>query len=175
MEETLNLPPFPPLEWDDYCWTGDIVLGAWAASGESVMLNVATPDDEPASPSPAQAAACRHLQDHQETTRDAILEAVFAKYAEMQEQYGYKGEDAKALMPDIERPEQLRALLTLFSVHLFTAAKDGVAYVGFLFGCTWDEEHGAGAMTHAGRVVEVGGADTAVLEWIATADAEQRA
>ena len=44
--------------------------------------------------------------------------------------------------------------------------------MGFKFGCTWDDEHGLGVMTHRGHVVEVGGADTAFLEWIAEADAE---
>ncbi len=28
-------------------------------------------------------------------------------------------------------------------------------------GCTWDEEHGVGVLTHKGRVVKLGQADTA--------------
>jgi hypothetical protein len=35
------------------------------------------------------------------------------------------------------------------------------------FGCTWDKEHGLGVMTHQTLVIEIGGADTAFLEWIA--------
>ena len=190
MEDALNMPPFPPLEWDDWAWVGSIRLGAWAgfrsrrgpyASADSAApsdgsadLCVMTLDEARVLPSPEQAAACRHLREHQEATRDAILAAVFAAYPALQERYGYEGEDA-ALMPDLAGPDQLRALIGLSGVHCFPVARDGVAYVGFEFGCAWDGEHGLGAMTHAGRVVEVGGADTAILEWIAAQDAEKGA
>jgi hypothetical protein len=45
-------------------------------------------------------------------------------------------------------------------------------YVGFEFGCTWDDEHGLGVLMHGERVVDVGGAETAFLLWIAERDAE---
>ncbi len=45
--------------------------------------------------------------------------------------------------------------------------------MGYEFGSNWEEEHGLGAMTHAGRVVDIGGGDTAILEWIAKEDAEK--
>lgn len=192
MDDILTLPPFPPLEWEDgYAWTGTIVLDAWAgfqsrrgpygslsaatASDGAAALNVMTPNDEKTPPSPAQAAACQYLRDHQEEIRDAVLQAVFAKYPDLQELYGYEGDEASEYLPDIERPEQLRALIGLSNVHIFATAKDGMVYVGLEFGCTWDSEHGLGAMTHTSRVVEIGGADTAILEWIATADAERSA
>lgn len=44
--------------------------------------------------------------------------------------------------------------------RVLSVEKDGEAYIGFEFGCPWDREHGLGVMTHAGRVVEVGQADT---------------
>lgn len=45
-----------------------------------------------------------------------------------------------------------------------------MAYVGFSFWCTWDDEHGLGVMTHKNRVVKIGGVDTALLNWIAESD-----
>lgn len=45
-----------------------------------------------------------------------------------------------------------------------------MAYVGYEFRCTWDEEHGMGVMTHKNRVVAIGGADVSILEWIAESD-----
>jgi hypothetical protein len=63
-------------------------------------------------------------------------------------------------------------LIGLSSVHVLSVAKDGIAYIGFEFGCTWDGEHGLGVMTHRDRVIEVGGADTSFLAWIAEQDAE---
>lgn len=48
--------------------------------------------------------------------------------------------------------------------------KDGYAYVGYEFGCTWDEEHGLGFMTYKDRIVDFGGADSAFLTWVARKD-----
>jgi hypothetical protein len=48
--------------------------------------------------------------------------------------------------------------------------KDGIPYAGFEFGCTWDDEHGLGVLMHGTRAVDIGGADTAFLLWIAEQD-----
>ncbi len=192
MSELLNLPPFPPLAWRESFgsgdWKGAFVLPAWAGclpgrgpymprdlpapSDGSVSLSVDSPDRVGALPTPEQAAAFRHLVDHQQETRDAILRAVFDSYPDEQEACGWEGADAAERMPDLQKPEGLRALIGLSTVYLLAVAKDGFAYVSFEFRCLWDQEHGLGAMTHAGRVVQVGGADTAILEWIAMQDAE---
>ncbi len=47
---------------------------------------------------------------------------------------------------------------------------EGEAYVGYQFACGWDDEHELGVMTHRGRVVSIGGGDTAFLSWIAKRD-----
>ena len=192
MEKTLDLPPFPPLEWEESYGSGDwkspLTLPAWEASQDGherillraspmpsdglVTLSVASPDRVGALPTAEQAAAYLHLVDHQGEIRDAILQAVFDRYPEEQEAYGYTDEEAEELMPDLQSRDQLRTLVSLLSVYILTVAKRGTAYVSFEFRCRWDVEHGLGAMTHAGRVVEVGGADTALLGWIATRDAE---
>lgn len=43
-------------------------------------------------------------------------------------------------------------------------SKDGFAYVGFELGCSWDEEHGLGVLTHKDHVVKIGEAETAFEE-----------
>ena len=55
------------------------------------------------------------------------------------------------------------SLIGVGIVHVLAEAKAGHAYVGFEMGCTWDEEHGLGVLTHIGRVVELGQADTAFV------------
>jgi len=188
MEETLNASSFPPLRWDEYFWTSTIVLRAWAGfqsrlgpygtlssttgSDGTARLTVNTADEKQSPPAPEQTTAYQHLVAQQESVRDAILQAVFQAYPELQESYGYEAEEAREFMPDIERPDQFKTLIGLSNVHILTVAHDGIAYVGFEFGCTWDNEHGLGVMTHRGRVVEVGGADTAFLDWIAERDVE---
>jgi hypothetical protein len=48
--------------------------------------------------------------------------------------------------------------------------KGGIPYVGFSFRCTWEEEHGLGALMHGTRTVDIGGADTSFLLWVARKD-----
>jgi hypothetical protein len=50
--------------------------------------------------------------------------------------------------------------------------RDARAYLGFSFHVAWEPEHGLGVMVHGRRIVDVGGADTSFLEWIAERDAE---
>jgi hypothetical protein len=61
----------------------------------------------------------------------------------------------------------------LYAVNIHQLDNDGVPYVGYEFGCEWDEEHGLGVLMHGTRLIEVGFADTAILLWIAERDAEE--
>lgn len=45
-------------------------------------------------------------------------------------------------------------------------------YIGYEFGCEWEEEHGLGVLMHGTKVIEVGFAETAHTLWIAGKDAE---
>ena len=189
-DDHLTIDPFPPLKWDRFLWTGSITLTSWSgfqsrlgsygavssarASDGTAGLNVSTPDNKQVTPSPEQAEAMRHLLAHESTVRDAVLASILRDYPAMRESYGYDDDEAEELMPEVTEAGQFRSLLGLSNVHVLAVAKDGTAYVGFEFGCTWDTEHGLGIMTHRGRVVEVGGADTSFLEWIAERDVESR-
>jgi len=100
------------------------------------------------------------------------LNALFKRYPSLQEQYGYSKEEQAQFMPNVTSARDFRKLIGLHSVHIHQITKNGLPYVGFEFGCTWDEEHGLGVLMHGTRSVEVGGADTAILLWIAEKDAE---
>jgi hypothetical protein len=190
------MPPFPQLRWDEFSWKGRAVLQSWrgfqcrlgnygarSAKEESdgtVTLYVAPPGGAALKPPCAeQANAYRHLLDHETQIRDAVLQAIFDAYPAMRQRYPFGDELAAEEMPPITRPEQLRDLIGLAIVHVLNVAKDGTAYVGFEFGCTWEEEHGLGLMTHLGRIVEIAGmggmkvgyADVSFEEWIAEEDA----
>ena len=115
-------------------------------------------------------AAYEYVLKHQEKIKDNILNALFTEYQNLQEQYGYDEEESKELMPKIDSPASFVSLIELSSVCILNISKDGVAYVGFSFWCTWDDEHGLGVMTHKDRVVEIGGADTAFVTWMAERD-----
>jgi hypothetical protein len=186
------IEPFPPLVWDEFFWTATVTLPAWKGfqsrlgpyaarnsrkpSDGTTRLTIKPVEEESQSPpSPEQAAAYRYLTAHQNAVRDSILEAVFDEYPMYRVAY-YEdydlGEDDPSL-PVLDRPEQLRDLIGLSSVHIHSVSRDGVAYVGYEFGCAWEKEHALGAMLHQDRVVTVGGADVSILEWIAERDAKR--
>lgn len=191
-KKTLDVPPFPPLRWDEYSWAGKITLPSWAGfqarggaygsrsskkpSDGTASLNVAVEDDEDQTPpTAAQVAAMQHLLDNEKAVAAAVLNAIFEMYPAAKAEYeeGY-GEEEDETLPTIKSPKELRTLMGLSTVHVLYVKKGDTAYIGFEFGCAWEEEHGAGVMTHRGRVVEAGQADTAFLEWIAERDAKRR-
>lgn len=114
--------------------------------------------------------AYNYLTQHQEAIKDTILAALLAQYKDLQGQYGYDAEDAASIMPDVDNISQFKSLIGLSTVHLLNVSKDETAYAGYQFGCTWDDEHGLGVMTHKDRVIEIGGADTSFLTWVAKND-----
>jgi hypothetical protein len=187
-KKNLKMPPFPRLEWDKSFWSGEVLLPSWAgfqsrrgayatvtsgAKSDGRARLTIDPEDEEARtpPLPEQRQAYQLLLDTESNVGNSILEAIFAKYPGMRKSYGYDDDEAAELMPEIERPKQLRKLIGLSEVHVLNVAKVGIAYIGFEFGCTWDSEHGLGVMTHRDRVIKVGGADTSFLAWIAEEDA----
>jgi len=77
-------------------------------------------------------------------------------------------------MPDIRSETNLRALIGLHTIYVHQISTNGLPYTGYEFGCTWDNEHGLGILMHGTRLVEIGGAETAFLLWIAKKDAAAR-
>jgi hypothetical protein len=176
--ETLDYPPFPPLKWDLYFWVGEIVLPAWAGfqarrgrdgavnsrrpSDGSARLSIVPPDDKARTPPTAeQVAAFRHLMDNEAAVADAVVRALVDSCPGEADD----GDDEELL--EVSEPDDLRPLVGLSSVHVLNVVRDGVACIGFGFDCVWDEEHGAGVMTHLGRVIATGQADCSFVEWIA--------
>jgi hypothetical protein len=190
-DRTLNQPPFPPLKWEQYFWVGEIKLPSWAGfqtrrggyasvssdtpSDGTARLSVTPEDDKSRTPpTPEQVAAFRYLIDNEAGVAAAVGRALVEYYPGEKDAYldAYDGEVEE--LPDISEPGELRSRIGLSSVHVLSVAKDGAAYIGFEFGCVWDDEHGAGVMTHVGRVVATGQAAVSFLEWIARRDGEPK-
>ncbi|WP_333776974.1 DUF6985 domain-containing protein [Streptomyces sp. IBSBF 3136] len=105
-----------------------------------------------------------------ERLMDSLLAGLFAYYqAICANPDGLDPED----LPALDRAEELKSLISIKSIYVHQASKDGKPYVGFEGTCPWDEEHGLGALVHDTRIVEVGGADTAILLWIAEEDSKR--
>jgi hypothetical protein len=143
-------------------------------------LRVIRPRGEPPSPSAEQVAAYQHLLDHGPAVRDAILAAVFEQFPKYREEYldcfdeeDDEFADIAAGVPEVSRADELRSLMGLGNLFILDVARDGIAYVGFEFGCEW-ESHGLGVMTHGTRVIDLGQAPTAFDGHAARKDAAGR-
>lgn len=106
----------------------------------------------------------------QEKISAALIAAVFREYPSLQQQFNFTVEERSERMPDLRSPEDLKALIGLRAMNVHQVQKDGIPYLGFVFDCSWDEEHGLGILMHGTRAVQIGGADTAILLWIAEED-----
>ena len=115
-------------------------------------------------------SAIQWAVENEASVSDALIASLFNKYPSLQARYGFVGQEKNELMPDIQSAEDLRSLVGLHTIYVHQAQKDGIPYVGFEFGCTWETEHGLGILMHGTRTVEIGYADTAFLRWIAEKD-----
>jgi hypothetical protein len=182
VDEALDIPPFPPLTWDEYSWTGEVRLPSWAGFQSRRGPYASVSDDGPsdgtarlavdaegkAPPTPEQVAAFRHLLDNEAAVAEAVGCALLDYYPGERDAYldAYDLEESDEV-PEVTDPAGLRQLVGLSGVHVLSVAKDGAACIGFEFGCVWDGEHGAGVMTHLGRVIATGQADCSFMAWVA--------
>ena len=184
----------PKLRWKDGDWHADISLPAWRgflsrlgpynfssskrpSTGKARLLIFAA-DGERLEPSAEQQRAWQYAVENQNAIRDAILKSVMKDYWIFQKNNEGWLDDPfmaplRAILPDrFREPEELRKHIGLATVYIHRAAKGGTTYVGYGFGCTWDEEHGLGVMTHKRRVLGTGDEQVAFMD-IAYAE-EQR-
>jgi hypothetical protein len=177
-QETLDYPPFPPLKWNHYFWVGEVLLPSWAGfqarrggygavssrkpSDGTARLSISPLDDKVRThPTAEQVVAFRHLMENEATVGAAVARAL----VDYCPGHAYDGDDEELL--EVNEPADLRPLIGLSAVHVLDVFRDGAACIGFEFGCVWDEEHGAGVMTHLGQVIAAGQADCSFVEWIA--------
>jgi hypothetical protein len=177
-EETLDSSPFPPLKWNLYFWMGEIILPSWSGfqarrggygavssrkpSDGTARLSISPLDKEARThPTAEQVAAFNHLMENEEAVGAAVMRALVDYYP------GHAYDEDDGELPEVSEPSDLRPLIGLSTVHVLDLFRDGAACIGFEFGCVWDEEHGAGVMTHLGQVIATGQADCSFVKWIA--------
>lgn len=148
-------PKEPSTEDEDFsvrmpAWAGFCIGPGRKPSRGEVLVAVRHGNGE-AVPEP-QRAAYDLLLERERAIRDVILGAVAKRYPES---------------------EPLRDHISLHEVIVHGVTRARMAYVGYVFGCTWDQEHALGVMMHRERVVAVGQADTAINGWVAERDAKK--
>ena len=176
--QTLDHPALGALAFDgEYgWWEGKVALpffddfhGTGAApkkkaqSKKSQPVQVSIIDEKGKGLSAAQQKAARQLAAKQEQIGRAVAAAIFKDY---QQQYAESAEEwaGDKRLPKLDSVDGVKRVVELTGVTIHREEKDGAAYVGLSFNCTWDEEHGCGVLTRDGRVVAVGAQDTAFTE-----------
>lgn len=171
--------------WDGDNWTSEIELRSWRdhlpRGGSGRIRVVFTPEgaeeDEP--PSKVQLATVERLREEQAAVLDAVTTSMRAHYDAVRpgllkhsvENPGFFKNFTRQ-MPKAPDEREFARLHELKAINVHPVAKGRLAYLGIVMGADWDTEHGLGVLVHGTRVVRVGGADTAILEWMATADAK---
>jgi hypothetical protein len=178
---TLNLPPLPPLKRDMHEWKGNDVLTAWIGyytrdpdfddemneeekakadgSFEFEIPRLGEDDKNPRPPAPEQVAAYAYLKEHQVELRDKVLAAFVRMFHKVRK--AWLKQDPDLELPEIETVDHMKTNIKFQQFYMHPYAKEGYAYTGLSFACTWDEEHGAGVLLHKDRIVDVGQAEEA--------------
>ncbi len=159
--DRLNAADF---SWEEFAWTARVSLPpeSWACGRDPVPLHYA-PEGRADHPlDDAEIASAAWAVDRLPALLTALRPALRA-------QYGILRAEGEETDSDETDPE---ALVGIRALYVHPATRDGIPYVGIEFSCPWDEEHGLGVLMHGTRVVDLGGADTALLLWIAEQDAE---
>jgi hypothetical protein len=85
------------------------------------------------------------LSDYQQN-RDGYLETIWLTPEEL---------------PILSSINDLHKIVPMIGIHVLAKHRGGKAFVGYEFHSAWDEEHGCGVLTHGGKVLAIGQADTA--------------
>jgi uncharacterized protein DUF6985 len=157
------------------CFTEDGFVLVEASESSRLVRIVFAPEGRGNEPlTHAELSSVSWLVENESSIAESLLNSLLEKYPSLRRQYGYSKEDEANLMPVVTTVNDFRSMIGLHSVNVHPISRDGVPYVGFEFGCSWDDEHGLGVLMHGTRTVEIGGADTAILLWIAKRDAQRR-
>jgi hypothetical protein len=157
-------------------WVGNMPVPSWIglthASDPTAYVEIEVEEGrEDTGPTPTQRRACEWFLTNETLTRESVLDAIAAAYPRLQLRYGSGA--AIPFMPPLRDRDDLRPLIDLRMLHFHDVTGGELPYVGYVFGCKWDKEHGLGVLMHGLRPVEVGGADVAILKWVASRDADR--
>lgn len=156
----------------DGIWRGNINLNLWNSffnESMDIELNIGG-DRLIKSIDLKHKLAYEYLITNQEKLLQIILKALLVEYPVMQEEYGYEDEELNEYMPNVYNIQEFKKIMKPKRIYILDVENDGMAYLGFHFTCSWDEEHDYGVMMHKERVIKMGGGDVAFLSWIAEED-----
>jgi hypothetical protein len=179
----------PEFIFDGFFWVAEVVLPGWvgfrdatgpyagmdgSASDGTVRLVYAPEGRDDAPLNAAEQAQIMWLLENEAAVSVAVLKGLVSAYPALRASYDcYDAHELADYMPEVSSGEDFRRLIGLSAINIHPLMTGDAPYLGFEFGCRWDQEHGCGILMQGTRFVDVGGADTAILLWIAQQDFER--
>lgn len=178
-------PLFPEFTWNDYFWISSAILPSWTGfqvrngpygaissneSSDGLVHFVFAPEGRDDSPLTSdEIDSVKWVVNNEKIIHDGLMSMLYEKYPSIKEESSgwYDEEDAAKLLPPIKNIDELKKLCGIVSINIHPIVKNGKPFIGVELGCTWDDEHGIGVVLHGNKALECGGADTAMLLWVA--------
>jgi hypothetical protein len=155
-------------------WVGHVPIPSWAGLTRSpdltAYVEIEIPEDwEGGGLPPILRSAFEWFLANEALTVEPVTGAILAACSKLQSDHG---EDADTpASPSPHDLNDLGSLIDLRMLYFHNVANGDLPYIGYVFGCKWNREHGLGVLMHGLRPVEAGGADVAILVRVARRDA----
>jgi hypothetical protein len=168
---------FPRMRLNEKFWAGSDTLEPWQGfvcrwdgDGRRVRgkpparFRLTVTDPQGTGPSAAQRKAYAYLKANQGRIGKLVNTRLVAHYRELDLLSAADDTDPgiRRMLAPISSAAGLRERIELRDVLVCQKARNGFAYIGFLFRCVWDFEHGLCVKISRSRIVEIGGADVAL-------------
>jgi hypothetical protein len=179
----------PEFTFDGFSWVAEVVLPGWAgfrdasgsyagmdgrASDGTVNLVYAPEGRDDVPLNAAEYEQITWLLENEAAVSAGALAGLVSAYPALRASYDcYDVHELDDYMPEVRSSDDFRTLIGLSGINIHQIMTGDAPYLGFEFGCRWDQEHGCGILMRGTRVVDVGGADTALLLWMAQQDFER--
>ncbi len=120
-------------------------------SAASTEVSIESPSSE--EPSAPQIRALEGFLENEQAVCESMLDATlrWCRYEHIQDD-----KIKRFYWPEEDPPASLDDLVVFHTLLVRTLEHDGVALIGFMLSCEWDEEHGLGVLTHNGITLDIG-------------------
>lgn len=160
--------------FQEFFWQANVQLQACSefTDEETALLIFAPEGRDEASLNAEEIALAEWVPENQMIQKTILLDTVLRAYPEIRKQFfdDFSLEESEDDLPNVSCIDDLTKVLTLEAIYVHQVSRDGAPYVGYQFSCAWDDENGLGVLMHKNRIIEIGGADTSFMLWIAKRD-----
>ncbi|WP_221077003.1 DUF6985 domain-containing protein [Agarivorans aestuarii] len=180
----------PTFQWNEFFWETEVSLPDWAGFQErngpygalsSIKPSIGktkivfAPEGRDESPiNPEEMELINWFLSNQSAVIESIINTLFSNYSSIRDNTIKElGEEMSEFFPPVKTPDDIKGVVGVVSVNIHQVAKNSIPFIGVEMGCNWEEEHGFGFLLHGNRIVEIGGADTAILLWLANQHANE--